>query len=468
MKMMKVMPIVLCAGLAPGLADAMPDDFIREYAITKADLDQGRPLDARGLGFMAAAEVTPGMLVLEEVSLDAGDGRFLEAREVTVSGNTVLLRDAVLSRNARNEEFGRVAIDVTRIEGPHAHRLPAMIGREICNSASDRPGDISRIEASGITLTAPSLAAGLSERAPIPVGTPESVEIEGLEVELAMSAEAECASLRGVSLRDAVTATQAGDRLSVAGMKLDIQPRVDLLDVGVQVDEVSFMDQAGTAPTSLDHLTMAAILPADWLEEDGIPHGAIDFLTALAARDISVAIELGGIDIPIGTLASQRILTRTGATRDTRFEGGANFSLASANGRITVAHDMSLSALAASSGEAVIDYDPSSAMGSDPRMAFVTGTSVVSALLSHRDGGLDAMMRNAVGLGLGELARQTIEASAVPGRISKPVAAWFETALGDRGEAVISPDKPVGLMRLGMLAALSPDALAGQLGLSVE
>lgn len=438
---------------------AMPSGFMQAYDVREDQMLLGRPAGASGFSFATGEALDDGAVLFEDVGLELGSGRRLDAESLTVAGNWLLIRDGVLSRNVEGQVFSQVALGAMRIDGPAAHEVLLMGPRDFCGVGSPDGAGGHLVEASGIRITAPSLGARAG------LQSTEEISIDGLAAEFSSDAEG-CRSFDFLRLQRLSSKTTEGDALEMAELMMaakDIGGGAVQLDL--QIADTAFKPATGGAPMRAGVVELRAALARDIL--DGGRDALLDGEALLGAGDADLSLAVSGIEIPAGELLPGHLLEKIRIGKDTRFDGRVSLGMALEGSRLRYGHDVDLTGLASSSASLELDLGQGNTF-EDGLTGVMMAGSFVSGSFSHRDFGLASVIEAATGREMGDLLQQAVEVVPGPARLTAPVASWLTEALTGQGQVHAEPSNPVGLMQVGMTAAMAPANLVSLLELEVQ
>lgn len=438
---------------------ATPSRFMQTYEVTEDQMLSGRPAGVSGFSFASGEALDDGAVLFEDVGLEVGSGRRLDAESLTVAGNWLLIRDGVLSRNVEGQVFSQVALGAMRIDGPAAHEVLLMGPRDFCGIGSSGGTGGHLVEASGIRITAPSLGARAGFQ------STEEISIDSLAAEFSSDAE-ECASLDFLRLQRLSSKTPQGDALKVAELMMaakDIGGGAVQLDL--QIADTAFEPATGGAPMRAGVVELRASLARDLLGEGR--DKLLDGEALLGAGDADLSLAVSGIEIPAGDLLPGHLLEKIRIGKDARFDGRVLLGMAVDGSRLRYGHDVDLTGLAASTASLELDLGQGNTF-EDGLTGVMMAGSFVSGSFSHRDFGLASVIEAATGREMGDLLQQAAEAVPGPARLTAPVVSWLTHALTGQGQVHAEPSNPVGLMQVGMMAAMAPANLVSLLEIEVR
>lgn len=459
----------LACAIAPQASMASLTDFMSRHAVSLEQLDGGRPLDARGLGFSSVSLLDNGSILFEGATLSASDGRILAANELTVSDAGIVLRKAVLSRDAENQAFSKVMIDSALIEGPDASRIIMMHPAEICAAPQGPAAGRARIEASGIRIAAPSIGSQAGMR-----GT-EELSISTLELGLGWMEDG-CTSFDFLHMRSLLSETPEGDSMKIGGISATLDPageghrRLDL-----SVSDAAFRAKAGEGETGVRDIRLRLELPEAVLAGAG-GAGGVDWSDAassigtLLRSNASLSLALTGLELPVGELLPLPVLDKLKLDRSSRYGGAVSLNLKAAEGGLSYAHDVRLSGLANSAAGLEIEFDPKAlaAQGAMGLLGLASAANLVSASLSHEDLGLGDAVLAATGRDLDTIIREAVGRLPAPAPAKAPIADWLAATFTGSGAAEARPTHPVPFMQIGMSIAMAPGSLVNILNISTS
>lgn len=459
----------LAGSMLPQAGLASTADFLARHAVTPEDLAGGRALDERGLGFLAASQVANGAILFEGAAMKAPDGRILEAEELMVSDKVVMLRTAVLSRDADNEAFSKVSLDSVRIEGPDAARLIMMGPDDVCAPMPAVKVGSSRIDAQGIKVTAPSLGQRAGMKAD------EELSISSLEMGFTWTEE-DCGAFDYLRMRALSSETPEGDKMTVAGAMATLETSEEgQVQLGLTMTDAAFTSAAAESITRAGNLRMTAAMPEAWLAE-GTDKDSVDWsdpaaaLVALAGNDASFGLEITGLELPMGDLMPKHVLDKLKLGKGSQYGGQMTFNLASSEGKLALGHDIRMAGLANSAANIEVEVDPRSvaSQASMGVLGIASAANLVSASFSHKDLGLNSAVQAATGMDLGELVRESAAGIPGPASATAPIIDWLAVALTTEGNVEAAPAQPVPLMQIGMTLAMAPKSLVNILNLTAS
>lgn len=200
---------------------------------------------------------------------------------------------------------------------------------------------------------------------------------------------------------------------------------------------------------------------------DGGRDALLDGEALLGAGDADLSLAVSGIEIPAGELLPGHLLEKIRIGKDTRFDGRVSLGMALEGSRLRYGHDVDLTGLASSSASLELDLGQGNTF-EDGLTGVMMAGSFVSGSFSHRDFGLASVIEAATGREMGDLLQQAVEVVPGPARLTAPVASWLTEALTGQGQVHAEPTNPVGLMQVGMMAAMAPANLVSLLELEVQ
>lgn len=464
-----LMATALAGAMLPQAALASAADFLARHEVTLAELDAGRALDERGLGFLSTNRMANGAILFEGAALQASDGRILVADELMVSDTVVMLRNGVLSRDAENEAFSKVTLDSVLIEGPDAARIIMMGPDDVCAPVPAANLGASRIEAQGIRLSAPSLGHQAGMKAD------EELSISSLEMGFTWT-EDDCGSFDYLRMRSLSSETPEGDSMTIAAFKASLEPgAAGQVRFDLSLSDAAFTSAAADTVARAKDVRFVAAMPMAWLAEDAA-EGGVEWgdptaaLMALAGSNAELGIEVAGLELPMGELMPGHVLDRLQLDKDSRYGGSVNVTLEASEGRLSFGHDLRLAGLANSAASIAVAADPQAlaAQASMGVLGIASAVNLISATFSHEDLGLNETMKAATGRDLDTVIREAAGRIPAPSAAKAPIIDWLASALTSEGRVEARPAHPVPLVQIGMSLAMAPGSLVNILNLSVS
>lgn len=467
---------------------------------TSAGIAAPSESDIRDLFAQAGQEVSwadsatdEDMRAVAELSI-AGNGVVLVASSASFfeGANGAPLRaeltGATLRAAADTETTGRLT--ARQLAADDASALSALVHRAAGAERCEGDDAAAHLEIDARDVTFSAARSLLPAQAP----GPERIEVDTLRATLRFGdGDGACAGFDAVQAQGVTS--RAIDRSSAALDRLELSRSAGSeTDFRLAAEGFSAQSAEGEALMAVDRLSGQLTLDAEATADLGqfeLLASAQPLRDMFLSGDIpgaGIALELAGLDLPVGALLPPSMRLRAGLAQDDRITGDVGLQIDTGDDTISLDHRLDMTGLAQFGARVELRTAASGRDGGGSEMTrmldgdaaqleFLTGLRLVAAELSFEDDGLDAIVAALAGRSIPEILAERRDAIAanIPGPLRGGVSGpldgiidWTSEIVARGGGMRMAPERPVGLFDIAMTSMTAPDELGAVLGLELE